>query len=526
MTDVVESALRKIGPCVSTALVAELVQRGMTKINARQKVSRAKSIKKLAHILFPHRARFVYFESDYGSPHFWDALTRQLLANSVSYGGGLAALLARGGAMPVAHFAIACGAPVAQKGHLSPAAILDRLQVAKLVQTVDVPGIGTCVELSHQSAAESYELARMRARLHTEQILLSATKDWARNLGLVSYNKVSLRDESEHQPKVGTFHWDMAAPSYLGPLAKWAGGGKPKPGFLVCDVLLGVNIAAHELQPFINKCKTLRSLTKVGPCLQIFVADGYAPEAYALAKKEGVVPATTTTLFGVEVAKALRELAELLREVYPQAGTFEKVDAVFAQLSHIEGAANNLRGALFEYLVAEIVRCTSAHSTIRMNEVLRDDTGRAAEVDVIVDLNNQSIRFIECKGYRSGGTVPDDMVERWLNDRIPLLRRAADLNPLWRKCRFEFEFWTSGKLTPEAEAQISAVGSRTHKYGLKVVGRDELERLGQAANNTALKRTLQEHFLGHPLEKAERAAAANVGKRRLDNPPNSVLVKR
>ena len=524
MLDLVETALRKIGPCVSTALVAALVKEySLTQANARQKVSRATSIKKLAHILFPHRARFVYLQADYGSPDFWRALTRELLANSVSYGGALAALLARGGAMPVAHFAIACGAPVAQRGHQSPAAILERLKAAQLVQTVNEPGIGECVELSHQSAAESYELARMRARLHTEQVLLGAIKDWARNLGLVSYNKVELRDEGVHQPKVGTFHWDMAAPSYLGPLVKRAGTERPKPGFLVCDVLLNVNVSADELQPFINKCKTLRNLIKVGACLQIFVADGYAPEAYALAKKEGVIPATTTTLFGVEVAKALRELAELLRDVYPRAGTFEKVDAVYAQLSHIEGAANNLRGALFEYLVAEIVRSNSTHNSIQMNEVFRQEGG-AAEVDILVQHNNQSVRFIECKGYRPGGTVPDDMVERWLNDRIPFLRKTAASNPSWQKCRFEFEFWTSGTLTLNAEALIAAAAGRTHKYGVKLVSARELATLGRATNNTALKKTLQEHFLGHPLEKAERLV--KTAKRRLAVPPPSQLTTR
>ncbi|MDR6522194.1 hypothetical protein EJP69_14195 [Variovorax gossypii] len=524
MPDLVETTLKNIGPCVSTTLVAALIkEHGLSAVNARQKVSRATSIKKLAHILFPHRARFVYLQSDYGSPEFWHALTHELLANSVSYGGGLAALMARGGAMPVGHFTIACGAPVAQRGHLSPAGILERLKAAQLVRTVDEPGIGECVELSHQSASDAFELARMRARLYTEQVLLGAVKDWARNLGMVSYNKVELRDENDRQPKVGTFHWDLAGPSYLGPLAKRVPRAKPKPGFLVCDVLLGVNVSADELRPFINKCTTLRSLTKVGACLQVFVADGYTPEAYALAREQGVMSATTASLFGLEVAKALRELAELLREVFPRAGTFEKIDAVFAQLSHIEGAANNLRGALFEYLVAEIVRTTSPHTSIQVNEVFRAD-GSSAEVDVLVEHRDHAIRFIECKGYRPGGTVPDEMIERWLRDRIPLLRKAAAANTFWHKCRFEFEFWTSGTLTPEAEALIAAAAERTKKYGIKLVSARDLVEIGQATNNSPLKNTLQEHFLGHPLEKAERTAQSK--QRRLAIPPSSKLAKR
>jgi hypothetical protein len=513
-----------MGPCVSSDLAAALVKDyGLTPANARQKVSRSTSIKRLAHLPFPRNARFVYLQADYASPQFWRALTRDLLTRSISYGGGLAALIARGGVMPVAHFAIACGAPHAQKGHQSPASILARLEAAGLTQTFDVSGIGKCVELSQKAAPQSFELAEMRARLRTEEVLLCAIRDWARNLGLVSYHKVALRDEGGTQPKVGTFNWDLAAPSYLGPLRQWS-GEKPNPGFLVCDVLLGINISAKELAPFINKCKTLRSLPKVARCLQLFVADGYEPEALSLAKSEGVIPATTATLFGIEVAKALRELTDILKNVYPRAETFEKVDEVFARLSHVEGAATNLRGALFEYLAAEVVRCSSIHTSIQLNEILRDEQGRAAEVDVLVFHLNKSVRFIECKGYKPGGTVPDDMVRRWLDDRIPLIRKAAETEPSWRKCKQEFEFWVTGELSAEARAMVDVAASKTHKYEIKVVDRDELLRLVNASNNTSLKKTLQEHFIDHPLEKAERATMKR--KLNLPIPPSSKLRKR
>lgn len=524
MSDLVANVLKTLGPCVSSDLTAALVKNhGLTSTNARQKVSRSTSIKKLAYLPFPRNARFVYLQADYGSPEFWHALTRDLLKHTISYGGGLAALIARGGVMPVVHFAIACGAPLAQKRHLSPVSILDRLRTAKLVQTFDVPGIGECVELAQSTSPSSLDVMHMRARIRTEEVLLSAVKDWARSLGLVSYNTVALRDEGADQPRVGTFNWDLTAPSYLGALTQWE-GGTVKPGFLVCDVLLGVNVTEQAIRPFINKCKTLRTLPKIGRCLQVFVADGYTPDAYALAKSEGVVPATTVTLFGKDVAKALRELADILSDAFPRAHTLEKVDAVFKRLNHIEGAANNLRGALFEYLVAEAVRLSSAHSDIQLNEILHDNDGRNAEVDVMVIHRDQSVRFIECKGYKPGGTVPDEMVERWLKDRVPFIRKAAEANPFWRKCRCEFEFWTTGRLTPTASAMIHAAASRSRKFGITLVDRDELERRVNATNNSALKRTFEEHFVGHPLERAEMEAGRT--KRQLPIPPGPRLCRR
>lgn len=169
----------------------------------------------------PRGARFVYLQSDYASPEFWHELVKRLLQHSASYGGGLAALMARGGVMPVRHFLIACGAPIAQKGHIPAQGVLDRLKSAQLVTCFDAPGIGECIELAQTVEATPWELNRLRARLNTEAVLLSAVKDWARNLALVSYNTVALRDTDDGQPRVGTFNWDLTGASYLGPLTQW-----------------------------------------------------------------------------------------------------------------------------------------------------------------------------------------------------------------------------------------------------------------------------------------------------------------
>lgn len=504
--DIVEQALSMQGPCVSTTLVATLVaEYGVTAINARQKVSRNKNIKKLAYVKFPRNAQFLYHQRDYASPKFWDALTRDLLKYSISYGGALACLLARGGIMPKNHFEIACGAPLAQKGHLSPAKILETLLASKLVQVVDVPGLGQCIELGNQRPPDAVEIARMRARLRTENVLLGAVRDWARDLGFVSYQKVAIRDESddEKQPRVGTFSWDLTGPSYLSPMLQW-NGSSPKPGFLACDVLLGTNIREEHIRPFINKCKTLRNLKNIGRCLHFFVADGFDQKAFALARSEGVVAATTETLFGKEVSEALRKLTSLLTDIYPSADGLERLDSIFTNLKHIEGAALNLRGALFEYLVAEYVRTTSASSKISMNQVVRDEMNAKAEVDVLVEHYNNPIRFIECKGYKPGGTVSDHDVERWLNDRIPLIRRAAATTHGWRDVDHIFEFWTTGKLSEKAQAMFSAKKEEIRKFELVLVSGEELAERVSQSNNTSLKKTFRQHFFDHPLEKVEK----------------------
>jgi len=204
-------------------------------------------------------------------------------------------------------------------------------------------------------------------------------------------------------------------------------------------VLLERAVQATDLRPFINKCRTLRSLKGVARCLQIFVAENYSPEALRLAKENGVLPATPDSLFGAEVAAALRQLVSVLSDAYAGAASAEKIAEIFTRLSSIEGAATNLRGALFEYIVADLVKRSSPDTDTRLNEGVIGLDGKTAEVDVLAVRRGHSVRFIECKGYKPGGTIPDEMVQRWLENRIPLIRSEAINNRFWRGHALSFE---------------------------------------------------------------------------------------
>jgi hypothetical protein len=516
MTDHIVELLKELGPCVSGKLVEAIAAKHQLRPEAaRQRLSRSKSVKRLAYIRFPKNARFVYLQQDFASPVFWHALAKALLDETSAYGAAIAALIARGGMMPVAHFGIACGAPIAQKKHLSVDSVREHLVRAGLVQMETVPVLGECVRLSEQAFPEGWEISQIRGRIHAEDILLLAVRDWLRKLGMVSYDAVKVRslDASGEQPRVGTFRWDLSAPSYLSALADWSSKGVRRPGFVVCDVLLGNPIRPQDLRPFILKCEALRSLKGVASCLQIFVADGYTGEALKLAKEMGVVPASPRALFGNEVAEALRQLESLLKDAYVNSESAERIAEIFKKLSTIEGVATNLRGALFEYIVADLIKRSSVVNDIRLNEIFIDDQGNRAEVDVLVSKTHSSLRFIECKGYKPGGQIPDEMVRRWLEDRIPVIRRAAKANPIFRREEFFFEFWTSGTLSGEAQRMVN--DARKSNYGnlaIKVIAHEELKEIAKEYGDKALRDTMDEHFFAHPLSVVDKTIAARIAR--------------
>lgn len=502
--------LKQNGPMLSSDLSKLLESKyGLNPEAARKRVERGcPGMTRLNHIVFPHRARFIYLQEEYGSPYFFDHLMTALKGARSTYFAALQALELRGNVMPRSHFLIACGAPVSQKKHISAESLLERLVKATLVKEVALPGGENCVVRCdhHQMLDETSLWAEMKGRLVAEKITLLAVKDWSRNLGMVSYDSVQTREDeaSDALPKVGTFNWDLAGPSYLFPMREYT-DSKIKPGFFVCDLALNGRVSADHVAGFVSKCVTLRSLRNIGRCLQIFVAETYSNDAFALLKEQGIIPATTDSLFGRDVAMALKSLCAVLSDTARLTKSPEALDKIFNDLSRIEGAASTLRGSLFEFVVAQIARSTFHGYNQEMNRIVRDSIGAEAEIDVLAQRTNHEVVFIECKGVHPINTLDDNEVEKWLDKRIPVIRGFAKTHSEWANIPLRFELWTSGKLSENALAMVKARQAKSPKFDIQI--RDADYVLGQAAasKDAALLKTYRQHFVTHPMQEFEEA---------------------
>ncbi|WP_367871153.1 hypothetical protein [Luteolibacter sp. Populi] len=504
-SDPLESVLEEFGPSLSGKLVQVLVERhGLKPEAARKRISRGGgNVRRLRGLTFPHRASFYYLEQQFGSPFYWDSLIRSLLESKSAHGLGLAAILERGGVIPLRHFASASGAPVRQLRHTAPETIVATLIKANLIKELELPGVGTCLALVQGANYYDGRGEEVSARLVAESILLEALKTWIKNLGIGSFDRVALRDEAE-QPKIASTLWDLTAPSYLGGLLTYGTGEKPKPGFVACDVLLGGSVSEQGIRPFIHKCEAIRGLPNVGRCLQIFVANGFTKEAFILAKQKGIVPATVENLFGRDVAVGLTQLTNVLKD----AATFVRdpiaFNKLFERLKNIEGAATNLRGALFEYVAAELAR-TKISSQIEMNRIFKDGPVIKAEVDVVSTTPKVSVHFIEAKGYKPRGTIPDELVKKWLEERVPWVYREARKHSDWKSLKIVFEFWTSGILSSEAKQMIAEAQQkiRPNKYTVSYLDSEGIRALALETKDAGLIKNLEEHFLKHPLSEPD-----------------------
>ena len=491
--------VKKLGPCLSTDLTEHLIaHRGLSATAARQRVSRgAPQIKRLAHLPFARKARFLYHQDDFASPYYWERLYQAIYATNGPYARALGAVEARL-AVPLDHFLSACGAPVAQKKQLSAKTVRDRMVAANVLVQHALPGLGTCVMTKKTFERYQYDLEELaiavRSRIVAERVLLDSIREWLRRLAIVSFNTV--RTRRAEMPRVGTFAWDLTSPSYLSSVVTRAKEKGVKPGWVVCDVLLIENVQLAHVEPFLHKARSIDALKNVGRTMFMFVAQGYDLDAFKALRSAGVIPATPASLFGKDVADGFRDLIQTLSQAAKGVVDPEKFDQLFSSLGKLEGAIGNMRGAFFELLVAEVVRKTAAGS-VKLNKICKGEDGDA-EVDVYHVNEGIAALMIECKGVAPGSLVDDDEIGLWLTTRIKRVRHH--LTQLgWTIPLPRFELWTSGSLSAQAHERVEKTRqANARKFEIAVVEDGALRAAVKTLNDASLLKTFENHFLPQP----------------------------
>lgn len=505
MASEVEQVLRARGPALSSAVADDLQKAlGLQRSAARKRVERRAEPVRAVDLKFPRGEAFLYLPEHWGSSRFFTALGEALESGNGAFARAIWALRARGGVIPVAQFA-AASANADVPGQVGASVVQERLVAAGVLAEVDLPGVGKCVGLV-SAVGNDEVLTRLRSRQLAEQVLLRAAKEWARRLAFGSWDKFSIRGEPE-PPKVGRFDWDLAAPSYLAPLVTWNPQTKKlKNGFVVFDVVLEV-LDEHGVRPMVYKLDTMRAMRNLGRCMQFVVADGYTDGALRELRKRGIAPATAESLFGKDVALALRELISTLNQAAKGAVHPEKFEQLFQSLSKLEGAQGTLRGALFEFICADLARKALGAQQVVMNRLYRKDGRDIAEVDVRADCG-ADLYFVEAKGLLPGRMLDDQEVKDWLGRRIPHVFRESVGNSDFQGKRFKFELWTTGELSPEAKTMVAARKAelRDTTYDVDVRYGPELKSMATTTRDRSLQKVLAQHFFDHPLADAEPAA--------------------
>ena len=484
----------------SSRLVDELVKMESISVDAaKQRVSRARPpIHKLSSRLLPKNEAFLYHQDDWQSERFWEGLVRALRETRSIYGLALYGLIARGGLAHRASFDVICGAPKAQKRQIPLARVLQTLTEVGLAKRTEVDEMGECVILT-DSYFSVLEPSAFRARTIAEKFLMDSLREWARKMGLASYDAVAIRNR-DSAPEFATFHWDLQGPSYLLPLASVEKGASI-PGFFVADVFCGSTLDVPHIQYLLRKVYLLKAMPRIRPFLPVLLADGYTGEALRAGKRAGVLMATTENLFGKAVAYALTALIDVLtRAAEVAVGAPERIAELLGDLGAIEGAAGNLRGALFEMIVGHLVREGERYSSIDIGKIVHDPkTGKLAEIDVL-GVSRRACWVYECKGYQPGNRVSSSEIEKWL-ERVAVILRYCRAQERFQGYQFGFEFWTTGQFEKDAVQLLEKEQRKRVKTTLCWRDGQQVQEYAKESNNQSILKTLNEHYFRHPVAK-------------------------
>uniref|UniRef100_UPI003CE6D87B hypothetical protein n=1 Tax=Pseudomonas aeruginosa TaxID=287 RepID=UPI003CE6D87B len=199
-------------------------------------------------------------------------------------------------------------------------------------------------------------------------------------------------------------------------------------------------------------------------------------------------------LFGKEIAAAFRDLIKTLTDAVQGVVNAAKLDDVITRLGKLEGALGNMRGSFFELIIAELVRKTFP-GEVQLNKICLGEDGKA-EVDVWAVKEGISARIIECKGMAPGALVSDEEVALWQTTRIKRVRHHLKNVLHWDKPKPQFELWTSGVLSAEAQHRIEKTrNANSAKFDLIVVGPEEVRKAAKSMNDKSLLKTLEHHFI-------------------------------
>ena len=504
MSAYVVDLLKSRGPCLTSDLIKDMVDKGVTPATARQRLSRAKSsYTRLAGIQFEKRARFIYLDSQFATQGYWEGLERAFREHGMSYWCAIAGLRVRGGACLKSQFPIVCGAPLMRKGQITPDTVLERLKAAGVLKEIAEENFSEPLITLNPMNFGVIETSGLRALNVAENVAIHAIHEWARRVGLGSYAAFRIRNGSE-LPVVSSVAWDITAPSYARPLASFS-SGKIKPGFFVSDVVLGGRLSVEAVEIFIRKHDMASAPLGVAPIMPFLVANWFDQEAYDAARSAGVIAVTVEQLLGETLAAALQALVQILSDLGATAAVnAQKVEMVLNELTRIEGAAQNIRGDLFELVIGSVVKAVESGSLSVGREIQHGTLALKAELDVRLDSkDSNNTLIIECKAKVPGSKVSEAEIRKWYEEKIPRIVNILRSQPYYSERILRFEMWTNGLFHPAAETWLKDQKTKFVDEGYSVGWKDgvAVKRYSNKVKDKAIQNILREHYFNHPLTK-------------------------
>lgn len=469
---------------------------------ARQRVSRLGKTSDISFIsgLLPEGEFFYYLPS----VAYVKQLFSDLKTTNSAYYIACQGICSRGGIVTKRELLICSGCPSGLDKHVYPDLLIENLKKNHILIDWDLGNFGKGYRLTDEVASilnVRVNQSQKRATLVTRDAFLESIHNWFAKLGFVSPGFCTKDAENS---RLSTY-WDYCGRSYLLPMRSGfdTDKNKFKGGYLLADIIINNRVTDLHVSYFKKKIDIIRKVHSQYKVLPFLIANNFQKKAFMYGRANGYVFTTPEHLFGSEVANALKGLFDVMTRVFTRFSGENDVlelDKIIKSLNRIEGSDNNLKGRLFEFLLATAI----SQSPYGVGFPAIEKIVTIPEQGVVTDIDIHSTcssgkehYFWECKGIRSCNSVSLEDVKKWITEQIPAINKwvkSQDQIPNTKT----FILATSGDFTAEALEYLKNATDKSEKFTISWMNGKVVRDLIKKHGSSSIKRIYDDHFRNQP----------------------------
>ncbi|MDD3254328.1 MAG: hypothetical protein PHH33_00575 [Parabacteroides sp.] len=477
MTDIEQYINNKV--VTSSGMVVEYCVQtyGITEINARKRIQRLpESIYKIKGICKDNQS-ILYHKDKWGDEEFYNGLVEILHENANQHYLIINGLWLHDGIILKEKLASFTASPILRKkGHKSFESVLSDLKSLRLVEE----------STTHYSLSGYANINEKRAKAVNmlQAITIAHFHEWARNIGLISY------DSAKFDSEFSRYQFSMVAPSYIKSLTSKL-SDKLIPAFVLADIILKQDITEMDVQFLIKKLQNISMQNQSAKFIPFLLVSSHNSDVYHALKSNGIVVGNIDELFGKKYSETILGILNLIEN----AGAVLKnnPDQYIKLIENIEklavGKTYNLKGDLFEMAVGLFhgQQCQS----LEISKNIHYDY-KHREIDVYAVYQDKVV-FAECKGYNY--PIDDGYIDEWLSTKIPVIRDWALSCESLKSKKIDFEIWCTGGFTEESITKLVAAKEKTKKYFIDFFDLNRMRSVARDKNINHFEKVIKTYYI-------------------------------
>ncbi|NOY43646.1 MAG: restriction endonuclease [Planctomycetes bacterium] len=477
----VQRVLKLEGPLESQQLALELVRKKLTKNqgSARQAIRRATQrnlIRSTAPVRFDKA--FLYFLPEHHGKKYAKAV-RKLLEQKPTLHRVYKTILANKGFISYGQIgkASAClpaGDESNAGGRHTLPEVVEELLALGLIDKI--AGVSDIYRIGSQFGAPEISRGLFEHKLQIEQQLLMEARDWLRDCYLLAYDSHSIRTFGAGTEHFNQSIWDLHGPMYMGPFTRdrMFRRTSATEAFVVCEIIGYRTFGTVDAEALLERYKSIVLRWSKIVVTAIAIAPAFSKPAWKALRSAGIIPVVFRDVFGRNVD----ELLQALWKAFGASGvTSEKISDIENALSLAsgtiidEGIIGNLKGALFELIVALAWKVEGYDVTLQ-KKVLHKEDGEQFEIDIVA-VKGDVCKLIECKGHHADYQEGKEEIKRHFSKRCKAAADKYGWDVTENYKSVNALFITSGELNKEAQKYADST-KKSHGITCSVWSRSEL----------------------------------------------------